>query len=815
MNRDVQKRKGILLNLNLNKQTAIRLGLLFFTARANIGGMIPFGLSAVCAWLFSEECTKWPLNRLLYIGIFIMGSLSLGRLRAAGIVICAVLLFAFFASLLTGKEKNGKLGLLLVLCTLVPGIIFLAGSDASFGELLRFLGQLVIMFVAFYLYCHVRGGLQAKKHAAILTQDQFAAVCIAGVIVLMGLPDLVIAGISTMHIIAICLILLVAYTGGFGVGAACGTIAGVLMTAGNPVYMCMYALGGFLAGLLNRFGRLGTIIGFVIANILLACAYGGAKELVLGMYETGFAAVLFLLIPQKPVGIFQIPMLQKILAKAEMGPTEKEEGVAPLLRENYVPTGLMIGLAAGKMSELSRIGTEIAKQTDVLFEQGERRENSMDEQSVVQLYSRVCVRCAMRESCYTTDYTKTYKLLQRLTFCVGQNQEEELHRVLGEMLSFCPNTEKIQGECKKITAQLRSDQIWRSRNQDCRRAAAQGLSKISRMLCRAGDELDEQRKIYYELRDRVRRSMDAAELTLCDFSCRQTRSGHMEVRMAMPRSTLLPCNLHLEGRPISCAQGCSHCSRAADILSSIIKRPMEASCLHRCEDNICTVLFIESPRYEAEFGIVSAKAYQSVQSGDCFTKFQLEEGGVYAVLSDGLGTGPVASTQSNACMKLIRLFLEGGLNFGEASEAVDALIAASADGETVSTAVDALYIDLYSGTAHFAKRGAAPSYLLNPKEASCREITMADAPLGFLGSGSSTVREKMGHGYIVVLLSDGISDAFLEGDREALPRFLVSVFRDGEDVQRAVKKILEKAISMSSGKPKDDMTVAAIRVMEK
>lgn len=811
MIKDVQKRKGILLNLNLNKQTAIRMGLLFFTARANIGGMIPFGLPAVCAWLFSEECTKWPLNRLLYIFIFILGSLSLGHLREAGIVICAILLFAFFASLLSGREKNGKLGLLLLLCTLVPGIVFLAGSSASFGDLLRFLAQLVIMFIAFYLYCHVRGGLQAKNHAAVLTQEQFAALCIGGVIVLMGLPDIVIAGLSTMHIIAICLILLVAYTGGFGVGAACGTVAGILMTSGNAVYMCMYALGGFLAGLLNRFKRLGAIIGFVIANILLACACGGAKELVLGMYETGFAAVLFLLIPKKPVGIFQIPMLQKILAKAEMGPAEKEDGIAPLLGENYVPTGLMIGLAAGKVSELSRIGTEIAKQTELLFEKSLQGETAAEEQSVIQLYSRVCVRCAMRESCYTTDYAKTYKILQKLTLCVQQNQEEELHQILGEMLSFCPNTEKLQGECKKITTQIRAEQIWRSRNQDCRRAAAQGLSKISRMLCRAGDELDEQRKIYYELRDRVRRGMEAVEITLCDFSCRHTRSGHLEVRLAMPRSTLLPCNLHLEGRPLSCTEGCHHCSRAADVLTHIVKTPMEASCLTRCEDNICTVLFVESPRYETEFGIVSTKAYQSPQSGDCFTKFQLEEGGIYAVLSDGLGTGQIASRQSNACMKLIRLFLEGGLNFGEASEAVDALIAASADGETISTAVDALYLDLYSGTAHFAKRGAAPSYLINPNDSSCREITMAEAPLGFLGS-SKTLKEKMAHGYVIVLLSDGISDAF---SSEALTRFLISIFKEGEDVQKSVKKILEKAIALSSGKPKDDMTVAAVRIMEK
>lgn len=807
MNLDLRKRKGVLLNLNFNKQTAIRLGLLFFTARANIGGMIPFGLPATCAWLFSEECTKWPLNRLLYIAVLIIGSFSLGHLTAAGVVTCSILLFALSASILTHQEKTSKLGILLLVCTFVPTTIFIVGTDASFGDLLRYLVQMVIMFVAFYLYGYVRSGLQAKKNAQILTQDQFAAICIAGVIVLMGFPDIRIAGLSTMHIIAICLILLVAWASGFGVGAACGTVAGILMASGNAVYMCMYALGGFMAGLLNRFGKLGTILGFVIANILLACVAGGTRELVLGMYETGFAITAFLLIPKKPVGIFDVPMLRKILTKAEPDGSNTESETAPLLGENYIPTGLMIGLAAGKVSDLSRIGSEIAKQTEVLFENGENPDSGTQEQWVMQIYGRVCARCAMRESCWNTSYAQTYKMIWQLATYTDQSDDGGVHQTIAEFLRFCPNTEKLRHECKKNTAMLRLEQIWRSRNRDCRKATAWGLAGVSHMMRRAGDELDEQRKIYYELRDRVRRGMDQGDLTLVDFACRFTRSGHLEIRLAMPRSSWLPCSLHGQDGH------CGNCSKAAQILSRITKKSIVANGLCACQENICTVVFGEKPAYEAEFGVVSAKAYKSNQSGDCFTKFQLEEGGIYAVLSDGLGTGELASRQSNACLRLIRLFLEGGLNFGEASEAVDLLIAASGDGETVSTAVDALYLDLYSGTVHFAKRGAAPSYLLDGQD-ECREITMAQAPLGFLSGGGQPVREKIAHGYVIVLISDGVSDAFAAGG-EVLPGFLVALFREGGEMQKLAGKILNKAITLSSGKPKDDMTVAVVRVAER
>lgn len=807
MNRDVRKRKGILLNLNLNKQTAIHIGLLFFTARANIGGMIPFGLPACCAWLFSEECTKWPLNRLLYIAALIAGSFSLGHWTEAGVVTCGILLFALSASLLTHQEKNSKLGVLLLVCVFVPTTIFLVGTDASFGDLLRFLIQMVIMFVSFYLYGYVRNGLQARKNAAILTQDQFASICIAVVIVLMGFPDMRVAGLSTMHIIAICIILLVAWAGGFGVGAACGTVAGMLMASGNSIYMCMYALGGFMAGLLNRFRKLGTILGFVIANILLACVAGGAKELILGMYETGFAVVAFLLVPQKPVGIFDVPMLRKILARAEPETASADQETAPLLGENYIPTGLMIGLAAGKVSDLSRIGDEIAKQTETLFDNGTDIGAGSQEQWVMQIYSRVCARCAMRESCWNTAYAQTYKMIHHLAVCTDQSDEEGVYQTIAGFLQFCPNTEKLQGECKKITALLRLEQIWRGRNRDCRKATAWGLAGVSRMMRRAGDELDEQRKIYYELRDRVRRGLEQGDLTLVDFACRFTRSGHLEVRLAMPRSSWLPCSMHAE------AGHCENCSRAAGILSKITGRNIVAGELCACQENICTVAFCEKPVYETEFGVVSAKAYKSVQSGDCFTKFQLEEGGVYAVLSDGLGTGELASRQSNACLRLIRLFLEGGLNFGEASEAVDLLIAASGDGETVSTAVDALYIDLYEGMVHFAKRGAAPSYLLDG-QGGCREITMSQAPLGFLAGGGQPVREKIAHGYVVVLLSDGVSDAFGAG-KEDLSEFLVSLIGEGGVLQKMAGKILHKAIALSAGKPKDDMTVVAIRVLER
>lgn len=807
MIKDVRKRKGLWLNLNMNKQTAINLGLLFLTARANVGGMLPFGLPACGAWLFAEECRKWPLNRILYILAFILGSFSLGHYMEAAIVSCAILLFAFSASILSEKEKTAKLGLLLLLCALVPSVVFLAGTDASFGDLLRLLLQLMVMFVVFYVYCYARNGLQAKKIAEILTKEQFAAICMAAVIVLLGLPEIIIAGMSTMHIIAICLILLVAWIGGFGVGAACGTVSGILMASGNAVYMCMYALGGFLAGLLNRFKRGGAVLGFVLANVLLACVAGGAKELILGMYETGFAAVVFLLIPKKPMGIFDIPMLRKILDKTEPDVGGNGGELAPLLRENYVPTGLMIGQTSGKVSELSRIGSEIAKQTEILFENASLVQSNHGEQSVVQIYNRVCARCAMRESCWHTAYTQTYKQIQKLATCADESDEEGIHETIGAFLQYCPNTEKLRSECKKITAAHRLERIWRGRNQDCRKATAYGLIGVSRMMRRTEEELDEQRKIYYELRDSVRRDMERGDLTVVDFACRFTRSGHLEIRLAMPKSTLLPCSMKPKNGH------CGNCTRASEILSKITKNTMEATDLCGCQGNICTVLFAEKPKYDVELGVVSAKAHQSEQSGDCFTRFQMENGSLYAVLSDGLGTGQLASGQSHACLKLIRLFLEGGLNFGEAAEAVDLLIAASGDGETISTAVDALYLDLYGGVAHFAKRGAAPSYLLDGLGA-WREITMAQAPLGFLASGGSPVRENITHGCIIILISDGVSDAFGAAN-EALPAYLVSVFETEESMQQSVRRILDKAIALSSGKPKDDMTVAAVRITGK
>lgn len=844
---DVQKRKGkgamlLQVNLSISKQTVVLLALLFLSARANIGGMIPFGLPACAAWLFSEECARWPLNRILYIVALVLGSASLGHPMETGVVASAIILFTCCAALLSDQEKtvrrsfrtgaamvpSVRLGLLLLLCVFVPSVVFLAGTDATFSDFLRLLVQMVIMFVAFYIYCHARNGLYARKNAAVLTQEQFSGLCIGAVVVLMGLPEIIIAGISTMHVIAICLILFVAWVGGFGAGAACGTVAGVLMASGNAVYMCMYALGGFLAGLLNRFRRVGAVLGFVIANILLACIAGGARELILGMYETGFAAFLFLLLPRKPLRIFDIPMLRGFLAKANPGQAgEKPSGTetAPLLGENYIPTGLMIGQTAGRVSDLSRIGEEIAKNAELLFEYGAQKEAETGETCVMQIYGKVCARCAMRESCWNDDYSGTYGKLQHLALCVEQNNEKDMDDMIAEMVRFCPHTERIRTECRRVTSLLRAERIWRSRNWECRRAAALQLSGISRMIHRTGEELDEQRKIYYELRDRVHAHMEQADVTLCDFSCRLTRSNHLEIRLSMPKSTLLPCGVWSQNPGTGTLAGrCGNCMTASKVLSSVTGASMEATCLCGCEQNICTVLFSESRRFSAAFGIASTKAHQSEKSGDCFSKFQLEDGSLYAVLSDGLGTGLQAAKQSGTCLKLIRLFLEGGLTFGEAAETVDLLIAASGDGETVSAAVDALYLDLYSGIAHFAKRGAAPSYLLRPESEEWKEISMAEAPLGFHGSGGSNVRESVTHGCVIVMLSDGISDAFVagaNGDEQTLPRFLLSIFRNGVNkadpinMNRAAQLVLNRAISLSSGKPKDDMTVAAVRITEK
>ena len=108
-------------------------------------------------------------------------------------------------------------------------------------------------------------------------------------------------GFSIQNILSILIVLVLGWKNGLLVGATGGITIGVVLgviTGTEPIMIAAYAISGLIAGLLNRFGRIGVIVGFALGNVVLAYAANGNTTDLIMFQEILIASLGLLAIPK-------------------------------------------------------------------------------------------------------------------------------------------------------------------------------------------------------------------------------------------------------------------------------------------------------------------------------------------------------------------------------------------------------------------------------------------------------------------------------------------------------------------------------------
>ena len=104
-----------------------------------------------------------------------------------------------------------------------------------------------------------------------------------------------------MNILSILIVLILGWKNGILVGATGGITIGVVLgiiSGAEPVMIAVYAVSGMIAGLLNRFGRIGVVVGFAIGNVVIAYAANGNTIELIRFQEILIASLGLLAIPK-------------------------------------------------------------------------------------------------------------------------------------------------------------------------------------------------------------------------------------------------------------------------------------------------------------------------------------------------------------------------------------------------------------------------------------------------------------------------------------------------------------------------------------
>lgn len=234
--------------------------------------------------------------------------------------------------------------------------------------------------------------------------------------------------------------------------------------------------------------------------------------------------------------------------------------------------------------------------------------------------------------------------------------------------------------------------------------------------------------------------------------------------------------------------------------------PVRNSCSIDEKMRTCSLRLEEADKYDVITAVVSTS--KEPVNGDNFSFLELPYGKYMMALSDGMGTGAKAASESKLALKLVERFSKAGFTKEAAVKCVNALMALR-NLECFST-LDMCLFDKYTGKAEFIKMGSSSTFIKRKEMVDV--IRSHQLPLGILNnvdvSGKNSI---LGDGDMLIMVTDGILDANDFIKREQWLKQLLKEI-DGTP-QEMARKISEETLKLTKGNVKDDMTVMVSKIV--
>lgn len=255
------------------------------------------------------------------------------------------------------------------------------------------------------------------------------------------------------------------------------------------------------------------------------------------------------------------------------------------------------------------------------------------------------------------------------------------------------------------------------------------------------------------------------------------------------------------------------CRKVADFCSGTIESQrysvVNCNCLH---GERCGFRIAPCPRYKIEIG--RAKIAQQEISGDSQVTFEIDGSKVGILLSDGMGVGLRAHTESSVAVRLLERMIKAGYDLSMAVSLINRLLLLRNQDEMFVT-IDLVVVDLFSGQLEFVKIGSAPSFIKRGREV---EIIHNHAlPVGVLSQVDvETDRKVLKEGEILIMATDGVLDVQRNIVRkdEWMCWNLKRLHNFG-DMASLAEEILAESIEIANGQIQDDMMVVVARLVKK
>ena len=803
--KDVLKRLLAKQNIVLYIVTFM-MSMVGFDDSAFIFSLVPFGL-AIIAGALSNNRPIGIMYILSLIGTFIRFGLN-------NLLVYFITSLVFFVTILVirprlqenvneQKKIGGHLFFSVILVQIVP-IFF---RQFYVFDLLTsiMLGMTTYIFYKIFVNSITMIIDFGSRRAFTIEEVMGTSLLFAIAITVFG--DLNIFGFNIKNIFSILIVLVLGWKNGVLVGATGGITIGVVLgviTATEPMMIAAYAISGLISGLLNRFGRIGVIVGFALGNVVLAyAANGNTAELIL--FQEILIASLGLLAVPKNIEI----NIEDLVGSTKLLPETTEKG----LEENR-DTIYKLNSMSETIFDMAESYSEAAA---TILSEKELREQERTNIDIFMEELRKNLEDLEDNMLYEEIYYPTEQLITDIFNYLLDNDiitEKEFLNILEKNNNYIVGFENTKGQAKEDVYKIvktinysyrisKINFIWKKKLDESKKNVSSQLKGVSEAILKMANDIDKKENEFIEKKQEVLKLLEQKEIEIKNIEIKQNTAGRYIVDVYTDI-----CN-NLDGTECNIKKICK-------ILSKTLGQKMimqKQECGLRLNKNICKFTYISDDKFNIQIGSAKCTKSGSPVSGDSSLQIKLDDGKYLLALSDGMGSGPEAMKSSKIAIKMLERLLTAGFEKDVSLKLINSTISANTDEDMYAT-LDIEILDLFNGNMEFIKNSACPTYVKRGRDVQL--LKSMSLPTGILNDVDLVVYDyDLQDGDILVMCTDGVIDSNKEYvNKQLWLRYLLEDI-EANDAQKIADIIIGEAIDNDFGNQKDDMTVLVAKVTKK
>ena len=792
------------------KQNIILYIITFMVSMVNISSdnvmfsITPFGIAIIAAALSSNM----PVG-IMYVISLISIFIKFGPNSLLTYILTTLV---FFVTILIKRPKiqdevneQKRLGMHLFISTLIVQVVPMFFRSFILYELLTGVMLSISTYIFYKIFSNSITVIREVGIKKVFSIEEVIGTSLLLAIAFMALGDTAVFGYSVKNILSILLVLILGWKNGILVGATSGiTIGVVLGIIGNsePIMIASYAISGMIAGIFNKFGKIGVILGFIIGNVLLTYVANGNTVPVILIQEILIASLGLLAIP-KGVQI----NIEDLVSKTKMLP----ETTGKTLEENKETVYKLTSMSQ-TISDMAKSYQEAAA---TIVSEEELKEQELSNEKIFIDELRINLEGLEENILYDDIYNDKDILKDIFEYLLKEEimVERELVKIFANhnnyIVGFEEKNKKVEEEVSKITKVInysyrisKMNFIWKKKMDESKKNVSNQLEGVSEAISNLANEISKNPDEFEDKKQEILTLLEQKEIKIKDISIKKQKSGRFIVDIYTDT-----CD-NLDGT--SC-----DIKKIGKILNKVFNDKFiiqDQQCGLRENKQKCKFTYIMQDKLNIQIGVAKTTKADSPVSGDSNLQTKLDDGKYLLALSDGMGSGPEARKSSKIAIKMLERLLEAGFDKDISIKLINSTLIANLEDDMYAT-LDIAILDLYKGNLEFIKNGACPTFVKRNKE--IQILKSLSLPTGIVENADLTVYDyDLQPGDILVMCTDGIIESNTEYvNKELWVKYLLEDIQTN-DAQQIADLILSEAIDNNYGKQKDDMTVIVAKVSQ-